>query len=208
MSVITSTVSKFIGVHITKSINKKRFLCEISEPSIASRVVKRRKTLQTQKHMYNYVSATTLRNYILDDPILDWFKYYGDDNGFKRDEYYGSNKYSYFRFMLQRGIEYESYVMKNLLDAYGDYISFVSPIGSAFSLKSVEKTKYLMITGSPIIYQANLINNRLNLFGVADLLVRQDYISKLFYINNDISTKETTSKTSTQADTKIGRAHV
>src|SRR3990167_2180530 len=33
----------------------------------------------------NWVSATDTRNFLLQDPLLDWLDLYGEKNGFKRD---------------------------------------------------------------------------------------------------------------------------
>ena len=31
------------------------------------------------------ISATKLRNYFINDPILDWFNYHGESKGFQKD---------------------------------------------------------------------------------------------------------------------------
>ena len=55
------------------------------------------------------ISATKLRNYFINDPILDWFNYHGESKGFQKDS--GEN---YTNLILDRGNEFE----KNVIDKF------------------------------------------------------------------------------------------
>ena len=51
------------------------------------------------------ISATKVKNYLLDDPLLDWLNLYGKQNNFLKNNL--DNKFS--NFLKDKGVEFEEY---------------------------------------------------------------------------------------------------
>ena len=136
------------------------------------------KNLFSRKRKIDFgISATELRNYFINDPILDWFKHYGEMNGFARD----SSK-NYIDFVMNRGNEFEEYIIgelgkkKNFVNIRENYNEFCED--------GVIDTINAMKNGIEIIYQGYLYNSDLGIYGIPDLLIRGDILSSLF--ENDV----------------------
>ena len=131
---------------------------------------------KVKKH---WVSATQLRNHILKDGLVDWLDVY---NG--KTSSNSTRSMTFPNFLLNKGNEFEEKVM--------DYISNnhkVEFVSTLYNKSSIDKTVRMMKEGVPLIYSSPLSNKKNNTYGVADLLVRSDYLKKL--INNvDIDDEE------------------
>jgi len=127
----------------------------------------------------NTISATKTRNYLLNDPILDWLNLYGEKNGFIKDN--SSNSYS--NFLLSRGQQFEKYIMDYLKPSINS-LTFID-IDSKykyFNEQGVEETLEHMRRGTHVIYQGYLMNKDLGIHGIPDLLIRGDIIRNIFGI--------------------------
>jgi hypothetical protein len=60
-----------------------------------------------------WVSASRTRNYVMDDPLLDWLGLFGEQNGFVRDDKLAGylRELDFGRFVMQKGNEFESAFM-------------------------------------------------------------------------------------------------
>lgn len=129
------------------------------------------------------VSATKIRNYILGDPILDWFNKYGEENGFIKDKQ--QNTYSIY--IMERGQQYEDYVLEYLKPKIKNFSfvniaadnKFINERGIYETLKHIKK-------GTDIIYQGFLHSDDLQIRGIPDLLVRGDKLREIFDIYPDV----------------------
>ena len=86
---------------------------------------------------------------------------------------------------MERGNEYELHVIKDLIQKYPEDIKIVSKPGTYFSFDNVKKTIELMNSQVPIIYQANLINYKKKIYGIADIIIRSDLINKYFELPSE-----------------------
>jgi len=112
------------------------------------------------------------------DPILDWFKFHGEKTGRSRDDF---DPKSFMEWIKKKGIEFEAEMIEYLRGQVApDVIDEVSPDPSSRSHEQYERTLDLMSKGRPYIYQAVLRNDQLKYYGIADLLIRSDYVRKLF----------------------------
>ncbi len=139
----------------------------------------------------NMVSGSAIRNYMIDDPIVDWLKYYNitsintrikQKSTIKSNNSNYNNFDSHTNFIMSQGLEFEKYIVNKLREEYN-----VIQIGEDYSdsqdynkhLETVE----LMKQGVEIIYQGILHDYSNNIYGTPDLLVRSDIMNKLFNIN-------------------------
>lgn len=167
-----------------------------------------------------WISATKTRNYMIEDPLLDWLEYHGNHNMFlnqidKEDIAYpmnfnpgesqtpmfGSNNIDTLRanydvgeqfesdyrssmlftnFLKENGTKFEKYVMKELFNKFPDDIVIIADQYQARSVRKFQETIDAMNNGTPIIYHGVLHNHINRTYGVADLIVRSDWLNKIF----------------------------
>ncbi len=119
----------------------------------------------------DWVCATATRNYLLNDPLIDWFDMYGTS----------TNETSAFHnYIKEQGINFEKAVVAYLYNKHPDDIITIANLHQARHPGKVEETISAMRRGVPIIYQAVLHNTTNKTYGIADLLIRSDHINKLF----------------------------
>jgi hypothetical protein len=133
-----------------------------------------------KKNTLEPISATHLYNYMNNDSLIDWLKLpknknknKNKNNNKKKFPYTGSGNFS--DFIMERGIEFES----NLVKYINDNRVPVVTVSSVITPDSLLKTKELMFQGVPIIHSAPVKNNYNNTQGIIDLLVRSDYLADL-----------------------------
>jgi hypothetical protein len=145
------------------------------------------------------ISASSIRNYMLDDPLLDWLKYYSitdingspsnyktnmlNKNNYTNNNYTNnnSNNNNYTNFIMEQGILFEEKVLEYLMDNFN-----VVNVGTSNNAQSYDKyieTINYMKQGIDIIYQGVLHDYDLKLYGVPDLLVRSDKFNTIFNKN-------------------------
>src|SRR5687767_3120041 len=66
----------------------------------------------------DWVSASRTRNWVLDDPLLDWLRLYGSLQGFQRDDELPGydDRCDFTRFVMRQGRRFEDVVVANLAD--------------------------------------------------------------------------------------------
>lgn len=123
-------------------------------------------------------SATKLRNYFMNDGILDFLNVYGEKFGFQKDD---KSENTYQEYIMTRGQEFEKYVMEFLKPKFKK-MSFVN-IGikhEKFNKEGVFETIKHLKCGTDIIYQGFLDDKELGIHGIPDLLIRVDKLHELF----------------------------
>lgn len=117
----------------------------------------------------SYVSGTTIKNYLLRDPLLDWFELYTPEFKDKVDD-----------TLMVLGNEFENRIVSYLQDKFMDQIIVINHDGQkGLTETNFRKTIDAIKSGIPIISQAVLFNHHNMTNGIADLLVRSDYINKI-----------------------------
>ena len=139
-----------------------------------------------------WVSASSVRNWCRQDPLLDWLELYGEAAGWQRDDALAASdptrgKYdpaTDFRgFIMTQGRRFEAGVMALLRQRYEvAQIAFRGGRGHSDARDPVRlaETLTLMEAGTPLIYQAPLADPVLRAYGVPDLLIRSDVLAGLF----------------------------
>jgi putative phage-type endonuclease len=122
----------------------------------------------------NWVSATRIRNYMIDDPLIDYLNIY--NTGVQTDQY--SNTFQ--SYIMKQGITFEETIIKKFLPKFSKHIVNVANYQQAKSHDKYLETVNYMKRGIPIIYQGVLHDYDRKLFGIPDLLIRSDWINKIF----------------------------
>ena len=146
---------------------------------------------QTKEDWTDWVSATETRNYVSDDPLIDWLNLYGKERGFISDlDLPGyDSRTDFSRFVTKKGIEFEDEVVKHLQKLIPIYNITTNPMRSR-SLEAAEQTFEAMCRGELTISQAVIRDAESRTFGLADLLVRSDKLAEFFpgYITEEEAT--------------------
>lgn len=147
-----------------------------------------------------YVSATKTGNYLMNDPLLDWFKMYYNQRGFNtpeetkhlndkeqiiRKEYRETEciqDQKFINILFNLGNQFEdgvfSYIRKHYSNSYIQIRESKGQMGLNFEKKG--ETLEAMKAGIPIIIEGHVINEENKTFGWPDLMIRSDFINKLF----------------------------
>ncbi|HMP28406.1 MAG TPA: hypothetical protein PKD85_02330 [Saprospiraceae bacterium] len=166
-------------------------------PSIALRL-KRRKPdslpdfFEPQRDWNTWVAASSTRNYLIKDPLLDWLSYHSSSLMFKKPQYSTSvvkavstkKRDSFTEFIMSQGNEFEGKVMDYFYAKFGSDIFY--DVGGNLNARSEEKmqdTINAMNKGIPVIYQGVLHNSDDQTYGAPDLIIRSDWLNKLITTN-------------------------
>jgi hypothetical protein len=141
------------------------------------------------------IPASYVRNYMLNDPLLDYLKEYKitsidvTPQQINRSSNHNSNSNSnsnsnhnnfdlFTKNILDAGVKFENELIKIVQQKHP-----VVKVAEHYDSKNIDKfneTVQHMLDGKPIIYQALLHNYENQTYGIPDLLVRSDYMNTLF----------------------------
>lgn len=133
-----------------------------------------------------WVSPSAIFNYMRDDPLLDWLKLYASNEtlpyylkDYDTDPRYIDSQ-EFMKYLMNKGIKFEDMVMKHLYHKFPNDIIKVGEFTDARSNQRYLETIEFINKKTPIIYQAVLHNQENKTYGMPDLLVRSDYMPKIF----------------------------
>lgn len=140
-----------------------------------------------------WVAATSTKNYILDDGILDvmnnksgtLIKAYPDYySEFYKTVDNNKNPNNYISAIMNQGNKFEKKVIGEIhrMIKKSHIIDIQGNINPRSTLKYHETIK-AMKKGVPFIYQGIVRNYDMKTYGIPDLLIRSDYINSIFDIN-------------------------
>jgi predicted RecB family nuclease len=153
-----------------------------------ARVAKKAKFTQS-----DWVSGTAVKNYILGEPVLDWFNMYYDKSSKKnilKEHKQQKSQFGYIQPFMQRGLIFERQVYEDLKKRFPDDCKEVYNQYTDGEINEINfnKTKEAMNNGVPIIMQAVVMDDLLKIRGVADLIVRSDYLDKIYVKHTELDT--------------------
>lgn len=154
-----------------------------------------------------WISASKTRNYLLDDPLMDYLEYnriYEPDDIIepvsKKRKYSEQKleKNTFLNTILSNGIDFEIDIISKLKKKYpNDLITILDLNNNDKYLKEkIRDPIYFKITiemikkGIPIIYQGVLHDPINKVYGLPDLIIRGDYINKIFEAEIDVYTEK------------------
>ena len=128
-----------------------------------------------------WVSAGRTRNWMLDDPLIDWLQLYGKSRDYlpKQELAEYDKNLDFLEFIFDKGREFEAGILRVFQDQY-DVTTVAQDYREISSLGKAEETFEAMNQGLPIIYQAVLWDAHNMTFGSPDFLVRSDVLRCLF----------------------------
>lgn len=148
-----------------------------------------------------WVSASSTRNYMLDDPLLDFLKYKSNvnkniiiSNSSKKRKRSNSSSStdsdSFIGHIFKQGNNFEEEIVNIIKNKFPD--NFIQ-IGQSYEARDYDRyidTIKAINDGIKIIYQPVLWNHSNKTYGCADLIIRSDFTSQIFpcYSNSNFDT--------------------
>lgn len=143
-----------------------------------------------------WVSASALKNYMLNDHLCDWLDLYFDKVRLKKRkrrirkkrkrikfaqvENSSSNIESFKKFITTRGHEFEKNILDRIKTKLKKYSKTpVVTISDIWQERNLSKTLKYMLEGIPVIASAPLKNSNDKTYGTADIIIRNDYLNLL-----------------------------
>ena len=135
----------------------------------------------THEDWRQWVSPGCTRNWMLNDPLVDWLQLYGKSRDYvPRQEVAGYNKeLDFVGFIFAKGREFEAGILR-LLQVQHEVTTIAHDHEDVRRLDKAEETFAAMQQGVPIIYQAVLWDAHNLNYGSPDFLVRSDILRQLF----------------------------
>lgn len=155
------------------------------------------------------ISPSSIKNYMLDDPLLDWLKYYSISNindkptlstrcGNTFNKYNSINTINTFnKFIMDQGVLFENKIADKLKNMNLKFIKIAESYEDIKSYNKYQETINYMKEGYDIIYQGVLHDYNMKLYGSPDLLIRSDKFNIIFNQNFEIK----------QINTLFGKYH-
>jgi len=140
----------------------------------------------------SWVAASHTRNYMLDDPIIDYLKFNNLDNVKKSNKRKRSNSETFLEHIFDSGNQFEENIIFQIKSMIKKE-EFIE-IGKSYEctdIKKYLKTLDAIKNNIPVIYQAVLWNSSNKTFGSADLIIKSSFASKIFpsYISDSSNDK-------------------
>jgi hypothetical protein len=136
----------------------------------------------------NWIAASRLRNYVLNDPLIDWLRMYETKNKSSQHIQSQNSDNIFLNLILNNGIKYEERIVQELMSVYTyNFVKICDSLESR-NIDMLDKTLDTMKEGIYLIHQAVLHNPTNKTFGCVDLLCRSDKINEIF--NGEYLTKE------------------
>lgn len=135
----------------------------------------------TSEDWQDWVSATDTRNFLIQDPLLDWLERYGPQSGLQRDtDLAGYDPRTDFtKFLFEKTREFEAAVTE-YLKTITTVVTISTNPGDARRLEKAKETFAAMERGALVIYQGVLWDAENRTYGVPDFLIRSDEQLRLF----------------------------
>ncbi len=135
---------------------------------------------RTDLEWLDWVAAGDTRNWCRSDLLVDWLELYGTLSGFQRDRDLDGydETFDLGRFLMKQGRGFERALIADLASRW-EVLRIAKRPDEARSLDAAIATWEAMRAGVPIIAGAVLRDPQLRMYGVVDLLVRNDVLAEL-----------------------------
>lgn len=144
--------------------------------------------IESNVNYNDWISATRVQNYLLKDPLLDWLELYYNktvETKYKMGHIDVNKEKSRLNILFEMGNKFEAEIYKYLLERFNrenvvcvtNYENVTNRL--SYIKNDMNLTLNLMKQGIPILFQVPLINEDDNTYGLADMVVRSDWLNKL-----------------------------
>jgi len=127
----------------------------------------------------NWITPSEMRNYMLDDPLIDYLNRYGYKHSIIPDPKQG--ELGFCDYVSKKGNDFETKVIEIMRNKHPNDFVEIGDKNCIYKNDLFNKTVEHMKNGTYIIYHGFLRDEKEKMYGVPDLLVRSDFINKLFY---------------------------
>lgn len=125
-----------------------------------------------------WIRPSDTRNYLLGNTLEDWLRKYGAAQNFTPEK---PTLFNQEDFLTNKGVEFEDGVMRCLRDKFRrTELTQIAHKGNDSRFRvNYDKTMKAIRDRVPIIYQAVVWDEEHYVYGIPDLLVREDYLDKI-----------------------------
>lgn len=127
-----------------------------------------------------FVSGSSIKNYMLKDPIIDWLDLYYKNKYTSNNIINPELEKKSMPFLCEMGYLFEKEVYLYLKSKYPNDI--IDLTKDYFDKNNVNETLECIKNNIPIIYQATLYDQATNIGGTADLIIKGNWLNKLFNV--------------------------
>tara|TARA_B110000977_G_C11078682_1_gene492112 strand:- start:1679 stop:3727 length:2049 start_codon:yes stop_codon:yes gene_type:complete len=140
---------------------------------------KKKRKRVTNNYFKNFISASRVRNYMLEDPFLDYLKMYGFN---KIDSNHTIKEDKFTSYIMKKGQDFEEYLVEQIKQKFPNltFQQICYNLDDIHNIKKYLETVKQMKNGVDIIYQGLLVDNKNLTYGSPDLLIRSDKIKNIF----------------------------
>ena len=152
---------------------------------------------QKKKFKKSWISGTSVHNYLQKEPLLDWLNLYHNknnntDNNTDNNTYNNTynnvnrepikvNNTNTIKLLMAKGNEFENKIYDNIMTRYPTQTKkLYNTPGGIITNTDFQNTLDAIKNGIPILLQVPLMNEKLRFRGVADIIIRSDWINKLY----------------------------
>ena len=120
-----------------------------------------------------WIDSSQIKNYMLDDPLIDWLNLYGEKNKIKPD----LPKDSDFNNYLQKQTKFFQQSLVSKIDKLVEIVD----LSNKYDLKNkINETKILLEKGTYAISNGCLIDEEKKIYSMCDYIIRSDKINSIF----------------------------
>ncbi len=126
-----------------------------------------------------WMSASKTRNYLLNDPLIDYLEYITPTKKRKHED-------TFLTTIFENGINFELKIINKLKEKFPNQITTIINTDTTNIIEQIRNPLNFKLTIDmindrvPIIYQGVLHNTTYKTYGSPDLIIRGDYINKIF----------------------------
>jgi hypothetical protein len=136
---------------------------------------------QKKKYKKSWISGTSVHNYLQKEPLLDWFNLYYEKNRVNIRTNKVNQGIKPLNLLMSKGNEFENKIYDDILARFpSNAVKIYSTPGGIITKDDFNLTLNAIKKDIPILLQVPLMNDKIKLRGVADIVIRSDWINRIY----------------------------